>query len=446
LTARRTFCIPAIIGGADGGQDADRGSRLALHAALDLADRGAGHQCVRRSGRKDARLSLSRSGARRRDAHRAEGPEGRDRGQGAAGQVQAGRTAPKASLSKDKKTNEFSAIFQTDEPAVYVFTLSGLPNGKTFTEQITVTASTRKTYRTIADVLDDPKAVRRRAMLASIARYFPAFNTFKTGDDNVVHAANFNIGDDTGIMNQGKWVHSFAFDGLGSGTSCTTVNPGVVGAPVAKNDSAHWAFDAGPEVKPGPNPGWTVADKDHIPNVGDVYILRNLAYGYGHTGFVLHVPQNGNGLWVTADGGQGKRPQQLAIFIPRWGLMGAMLPQGGNGKDSYPDLKPDDNGPPWLSGATGEVIHADAPVPQQENDVAGMIKRVRFMPTSDAAKPSNPRRIAGFVDVDSPKLKFETDGKQSPQDVIDACKLLQGKVNDVIASCLRGNLVGGAQT
>jgi Hemopexin len=298
----------------------------------------------------------------------------------------------------------------------------------------------KKAYRTIQEVMSDPAAVRRQAVLASVADFFPAFNKYPSPDCE----AKLKVGSDSLVLDQGPWLRSYVFNGCAVETSCTSVNPAVMTAPVCRNNSTKWSFNAGPAGEGGPNPSWVRCDKDHIPSVGDTYIVLNgwRAY-YGHVGIVLHVPPNGNGLWVTADGGQGGKPQQLALLVPRWGLMGAVLPPGGKPKGSYREMKPDSNAGPFLSGATLADIDTSAPVPAQNDDVAGMIARLKFYVGPKPHSLSNPRRLEGYVNIDDSALTFDVDGQRATADVMNKCGLLQTKVNKVIAACLRGNIVGG---
>jgi hypothetical protein len=342
-----------------------------------------------------------------------------------------------------RKVKVFSAIFKAHEEGVYLFTVAGGPEGKSITQKMTVTPA-KKVYRTIQEVMDDPKAIRRQAVLAAIADQFPSFNTWAADPS---HGAGKTIGQDSGIVDQGPWVRSYEFDGKGGATSCTSVNPAIHGTPETKNDGKKWAFDAGPAIPPG-NKAWVRCDKDNIPSVGDTYILLNAwkMQFYGHVGTILHVPPSGNGLWVTADGGQGSRPEQLGILVPRWGLMGAMLPLQGMPQGSYKSMKPEADAGPFLSGATAGDIHTKAPVPAQNDDVPGMIKRIQFRETFRPQDVACPRRIEGFVDLDSTKLTFDIDGQTATPAMLAKCKVLQGKVEKVIAACLRGVIVGGKGT
>lgn len=360
----------------------------------------------------------------------------------------AGRSAPvvvEKTVKKDKLL-EFSAVFQAREAGVYLFTIEGGPQKKALTQKMTVTAR----YRTIEEVLKDPTATRRQAILASAADFFPAFNRCYRDDEKgpPAHAkadrdkhsnTKLAVGGDSARLDQGPWVKEYGFCSETAGTSCTSVNPMVAaggGAP-----GPQWAFNA-PQ-----NAGWVVADKTNLPSVGDTYLLMNDWEGTqnGHVGVILHVPADGNGLWITGDGGQGTKPEQLALLIPRWGLMGASLPAGGNGK--YAKMVVEPEGGPFFSGATPGEIDVTAPVPAQDGDVPGMQKRIKFNQAAKAVSPSNPRRMAGFVDVDHPGLKFKSDGKGPSSDkVLEKCKALQAKVDKVIKACLAGKVVGGAST
>ena len=199
----------------------------------------------------------------------------------------------------------------------------------------------------------------------------------------------------------------------------------------------------------GGNPAWVFCDKDHLPSVGDTYIVLNpfTAKQYGHVGIVLHVPPNGHGLWVMADGGQGGRPDQLAILVPRWGLMASELPAGGRPKGIYPDMTPEPDGGPFLSGATQGDLDLKAPNPKDDEDGAGIINRIQFRPTKPDHLTSCPRRLEGYVDVVHPVLKFtNVDGKPSTADVMTKCGELKTKVQNVIASFRGGAFVGGTGT
>lgn len=305
-------------------------------------------------------------------------------------------------------------------------------------------ASDARVYRTIQDVINDTAAVRRQAVLASVADFFPAFNVYPPNPRN---GAGLVVGRDSGILDQGPWLRTYQFNGRAVATSCTTVNPAVMTASVCRNDSNKWSFNAGPAVKSGPSPAWVPCDKDHLPNVGDTYIVLNGWKGYyGHVGIVLHVPPNGNGLWITADGGQGGKPQQLAFLVPRWGLMGAVLPSRGSPSGSYPRMRPESDAGPFLSGATRGDIRTSARVPGQNDDVAGIISRLIFHFGPQPHSVSNPRRLEGYVDIDHRALSFAIDGQNASPAILSKCRTLQAKVNRVIVACLRGDIVGGAGT
>jgi hypothetical protein len=365
-----------------------------------------------------------------------------------------GRPAPVVAekVVDKKKVLEFSAVFQAREVGVFVFTVEGGPQKKTVTQAMKVTAP----LRTIDDVLklkDTAAGARRLAILAAAADFFPAFNICDRGDepsaddtskhkkaDAPTHQPKLELGADSGRVDQGPWVTKYGFCSTTAGTSCTSVNPRVVG--LGGGSGVQWSFNA-PQ-----SPGWVAADRTNLPSVGDTYLLMNDWEGTqnGHVGLILHVPPNGNGLWITADGGQGTKPEQLALLIPRWGLLGAVLPAGGNGH--YAKMAPEPEGGPFLSGATpGEIDLAAKPMPAQNDDVAGIIRRVKFNQAAKAVSPSNPRRMAGFVDVDNPALKFKADGQTKASDAVVAkVTALKAKVDKVIAACLAGKVIGGAST
>lgn len=357
------------------------------------------------------------------------------------------------------KVNVFSAVFKAREEGIYVFTTKGGP--KTLVQKMTVTPAT-PVYRTIQDVLDDENAIRRQAVLAAVADFFPAFNTCGRGDEPTAdpphkkaeasthQAPGAEVGKPSGYLGQGNWVASYGFCSQIKGTSCTSTQPRVMNAAACPTlgdakkcpDHKHhryWAFDASSSA------GWVVASRTKVPSVGDTYILNNGWNMYnGHVGIILHVPPDGNGLWITADGGAGSKPSQLALMNPRWGLMGAMLPLGGKGK--YPKMVPVDDDGPFLSGATGMDIDKSQPVPRRDGDVDGIINRILFRQTDKASAVSNPRRIAGYVNVDNENLKFKVDGQGKNEAHLQKCKELQTKVEALVAAYLEGGVMGGAGT
>lgn len=356
----------------------------------------------------------------------------------------------------------FSAAFRAREEGMYIFTTKGGP--KTLVQKMTVTPAT-PVYNTIEEVMNDPNALRRQAVLAAVADFYPAFNTCTRGDEeppafatthkkseaSTHQAPNAAVGKPSGYMGQGNWVSSYGFCSKTPGTSCTATNPMVMNVAACAHrgdkkkclthtkDHGYWAFDA------TKNPGWVVASRTKMPSVGDTYVLNNGWDMYsGHVGIVLHVPPDGNGLWVTADGGAGTKPSQLGLMNPRWGLMGAMLPLGGKGK--YPKMVPKDDDGPFLAGATGLDIDGKQPVPARDGDVDGIIQRIFFRQTEKADAVSNPRRIAGYVNVDNEMLKFKVDGQGKNDEHLAKCKDLQTRVEALVAATLAGGIMGGAGT
>jgi hypothetical protein len=339
----------------------------------------------------------------------------------------------------------FSASFKAREAGTYVFTIKlNIPRS------ITRTLIVAPRYNTIEEVINgdagaDPTVVRRQAVLASAADFFPAF---ATPDPYGLH-----VGGGSGkmdLLDQGEdsdpagkiWRKSYAFDGSSGATSCTVVNPLVVNGKTQQpirlrnNASNQWAFSAGPLQPPGPNPAWRTCGPGHLPSVGDTYIVSNRWHGQdnGHVGVVLHVPPSGNGLWVTADGGQ--MGINLAILVPRWGLMAEHLPKHGGPGNPYPEMRLEKRGPPFLSGArAGELNPADKP--QQNDDIEKMINRIHF-------RPGNPRRMIGFVSLSAvPDLKFQNlDGTAPDPTTLDKCRLLKRKVDRVIQAFLDGRVLG----
>ena len=331
---------------------------------------------------------------------------------------------------------------------VLEFRSKGGPNQKETVQTVTVV---KRRYNTIYEVLADPAARRRQAILAAAARYLPAFNTH-----SVNATPSYKIGKESGIPGHGKWVHSYAADGNGPST-CTLVNPDIMTRPEAKNSAPkdQWGFGAGKNPKIGQvgNVGWIDCDKDHLPSVGDTYILYNNMYAkfgasYGHVGVVLHVPVSGTGLWITGDGGQGSRPDQFGMFAARWGLMGKDLPN----KDPY---APAANEGPYLAGQTLGDIDQSQPVPRindplyytdTSGDAQEIINRLRFKYEPGGFKPSSPRKVFGFVDVDHPGLTFSAVTDAENPDHMSAARELEQKVNDVIKETLAGWVFSGHGT
>ncbi len=365
------------------------------------------------------------------------------------------RTAPSV-VKKEVRTPRgmetvkvFSATFLARHEGVFEFTIAIKSKNKTSTQTMHVW----RRYDTIQEVLDDPRAVRRRAILAGIAEFMPAFNYHRLDGHGAL--GNPKVGKPSGIPGQGNWVARYEFDGLGGDTSCTMINPAMMRTKYSKNTTAQgkWSFDAGPDgpSKGKGNPGWVPGDKDHRPSVGDTYIARN-SWGtpptYGHVGIVLHVPENGYGLWVMADGGQGGKPNQLALLVPRWGLMGAQLPHGGKGE--YAEMTPDPDGGPFVSGATVSDLNAEGTPPTSDEDVAGITDYIRYRPSKPDHLTSCPRRIEGFVDVDHPGLSFSLDNpavSQPKEGTMELrCKELQQKVENVMKASRAGKIFGGQGT
>jgi hypothetical protein len=123
--------------------------------------------------------------------------------------------------------------------------------------------------------------------------------------------------------------------------------------------------------------------------------------------------------------------------------MGAMLPDGGNPPGAYREMKPQSNAGPFLGGGYGGDVHLDASVPARHDDVPRMIERIVFKPSQGVAGMCNPRRMDGFVDIDSPNLRFDVDGQPIDPDNYAKCKLLQAKVDRVIAAYLAGRTLSG---
>lgn len=355
------------------------------------------------------------------------------------------------------KLKHFTARFKARRAGVKRFAVTGGPQNIEWIRTMRV-ERVPKQYNTIKEVADDPTAIRRHAILAHIADFFPAFNTSSTAggaDPTLAKDA------ESGIPGQGTWKSTYDFDSTKKGTSCTTVNPRMM-SKVAASDTERWAFNAGPTYEKQPsgiylpipnseNPAWIEADADHTPSVGDTYIVFNGYRMYnGHVGIIVHRPASGNGLWVTADGGQGGKPQQLALLVPRWGLMGADLPDRGSvpgGSGSYPSMRNEPDGGPFLSGAGKIDIQYKKPelVPPLEGDAAAVAKWLEFRQTSKADAVSNPRRIWGYVDVDNiDALLFDVDETGYSDENVAKCRALEKKVQAVIDVAKAGKpLVAG---
>ncbi len=359
------------------------------------------------------------------------------------------KTTIEGAKGEKRPAKVFTAIFRAREEGVFLFEVAVKSEGKSITQKMVV----KRRYNTIQEVIDDPTARRRQAILANIADFFPAFNTHPTKGHGA--GGGVAVDKDSGHLDQGPWKTSYPFDGLGPATSCTDVNPKMM-TKLAQNDETRWAFGAGPAADPGdgrPGPrgnrAWVFANKDTLPSVGDTYIVLNKFKDkiYGHVGIVLEVPPSGNGLWITADGGQGARPQQLALIVPRLGIMAAHLPVGGRApNERVPEMKPEPDGAPFLAGGGTADVNHDAPMPARHDDIPGMIARIRFKRSEGIAGPMNPRRLEGFVDVDSEKLSFLVDGDTSNEKLIEKCKVLQAKVEKVAAAYMAGRTIGAPGT
>lgn len=357
----------------------------------------------------------------------------------------------------DIAVKHFAARFKARRPGVQRFEIRGGPGDLNLVRTMKVKRVPRQ-YNTITEVANDRTAVRRHAILAEICDFFPAFNT--SGVDGGA-PENLSKGKPSNIPGQGNWNGSYDFDSNPRGTSCTTVNPRMM-AGFAKNDSARWSFNAGPSydkkknyrrIPNSENPAWVEANASLLPSVGDTYIVLNgYRMYYGHVGIVVHRPPDGNGLWVTADGGQGGKPAQLALLVPRWGIMGAHLPMKGQvagmAGNNYPKMKPEADGAVFLSGAMRQDVRHEDPslVPAQEEDPQGVARWLKFRQSANPDATSNPRRLFGYVDVeDIEKLSFETvDPKGYEQEHVDKCHLLVEKVAKVIEAAMSGKtLVAG---
>jgi len=330
---------------------------------------------------------------------------------------------------------------------VMEFHSKGGPPQKEAVQTVTVI---KRRYNTIQEVLDDPAATRRQAILAAASKHLPAFN---------VHSKNstksYQVGRESGIPGHGVWVHRYDADGEGPST-CTLVNPDIMSRPQAKNSESRtkWEFGAGryPQIRQSGNVGWIDCDKNTLPSVGDTYILFNNMYAqvprYGHVGMVLHVPVGGTGLWITGDGGQGARPDQLAMFAARWGLMGKDVPT----QNQY---HPVENDGPYLSGQTTSDIDSTKPIPNVNDpfyysdtsgDPSEIANRLKFHYEPDGFKPSSPRKMFGFVDVDHEALTFSAVTDAPNSDHIASAKVLQEKVDNVIKETLNGWVFNGHGT
>jgi hypothetical protein len=347
------------------------------------------------------------------------------------------------------KLKHFRARFMARRPGVQRFEVRGGPQNIAWLRTMQIERVPRQ-YNTIEEVANDVAAVRRHAILADICDFFPAFNT-----SSVAGGAdpNLKVKTPSGIPGQGDWKATYDFNATLPDTSCTTINPRMMGGK-ASNDSTKWAFNAGPHHKEGKNKAWVDATAQKLPSVADTYIVLNgYTYHYGHVGIILHRPPDGNGLWVTADGGQGGKPQQLALIVPRWGVMGAHLPKRGEvpgapgQKYPYPKMKPEPNGAVFLSGAGKIDIRHEEPelVPPAAGDPQAVVEWLKYRETYRAAEVSNPRRLHGYVDVDDlDNLNFKVDEVGYKQENVDKCHELAQKVQKVIEVGLAGKtLVAG---
>jgi hypothetical protein len=298
-------------------------------------------------------------------------------------------------------------------------------------------------YCTIADVLADPTAKRRWAILAGVLKEFPKTNNgAHNADGEGQKAAPIMAGTDA-RWKQGKYGKvEFEYKGPKGGTSCTTVNIAVYDeTKPSKNDQPgkFWAFGAWPyhPLAGGQgNPGWVKGGR--LPSVGDTYLLSNKssapddsAWDTGHCGVILEIPKDGNGLWITADGGQGQTPNQLSIIVPRWGIIGTNLPEGGRTNDKgakeYPDLPKQTEQRPWLTGDSGVGRGPDIPADGPDR-ITQLLAKINYSPNP----PKSPRRLLGTVDVDAKAINFDIDNKDASGLKADV-EALQTKVNTVKA-------------
>jgi|GEM_PF-2231251 len=356
------------------------------------------------------------------------------------------RTPPEAERFDDPiegmELKHFKARFKAHRPGIARFEVRGGPQDISWIRTMKIERVPRQ-YNTIEEVANDRSAVRRHAVLADIYDFFPAYN--KT--------SGLVSGQPSNIPGQGDWKGEYDFDTSKPGTSCTTVNPRMMGG-LAANDSTKWSFNAGPHHEEGKNPAWVGASATKMPSVGDTYIVFNLyTYGYGHVGIILHRPPDGNGLWITADGGQGSKKdgQQLGLFVPRWGIMGEHLPSRGIVEgmtgNYYKGMKPEPDGAVFLSGAMKvDIRHEDKSlIPPQQGDAEAVKRWLKFYHSTSEEEVSNPRRLHGFVDVDDVEnLVFEADKREYSQANVDKCGLLAKKVAKVIDVAMAGKtLVAG---
>jgi len=323
-------------------------------------------------------------------------------------------------------------------------------------------ASPPGVYRTIADLLsafngnpndaagdtDDVKAqkkiVRRRmSVLASVDKRTPATN-FQASDTRTGPKAGATATAD--FWNQGTWKYvPFEYkpgtvaEG-GSGTSCTGENFGVMAAAFCKTDvtGPRWGFG----IKG--NPAFLEAGTA-FPNVGDTYALytgEDAAHAgqVGHCGVILEVPgPDGIGLWLTADGGQGSTPNQINVIVPRWGILGKDL--WDPPPATYRDLKrhPEDTQTIWLAGdrgaGRGPALDPSASADSRTSQILAKLAPIGKGPNNAA----NPRRMVGFVQIGSDKIKMPVpDGGTIDPSVLAGCTNLGNVVNTVRTTFLGG--------
>jgi hypothetical protein len=97
---------------------------------------------------------------------------------------------------------------------------------------------------------------------------------------------------------------------------------------------------------------------------------------------------------------------------------------------------------PWL-GFTDDT----APLPFDDAHIEGIIKRLKFHPSPNGedgkpnmGRPSSPRKMKGFVNVDSSNLLFPDidDQSTSTKETIAACRKLKERVDAIADIFLAG--------